>query len=117
MAVTADGAGTAAEETVMVPPVQGVPKIGPRPEKRFLNCRLAAPQNKRVKKPAGLKTGWRQDCLALARCSAAVSQTARHDICFCAGLEVADEDDLVPRPDPDNEVPGSTPQDCVGAVL
>jgi hypothetical protein len=52
----------------------------------------------------------------LARQSAVASWTARHGVCFHAGLEAADEDDLVPRPDPDVEGAGSMPQDSVGAV-
>jgi hypothetical protein len=34
-----------------------------------------------------------------------------------AGLETADGDDLVPRPDPDGEGAGSTPQNGVGAAV
>jgi hypothetical protein len=42
-AVTADGAGTAAVE---MDGVAGVQKTGPRPEKLFLDCPLAAPEEK-----------------------------------------------------------------------
>ncbi len=45
-----------------------------------------------------------------------VSRTARCGIPFRAGLEVADTDNLVPRPDPDGEGTGSMPQDGVGVV-
>ncbi len=65
MAVNADSAGTAAVETGMARPVQGVQKTGLRPEKWFLDRRLAAP-NKKEKKPGGLKTRpawWWQDRL------------------------------------------------------
>ncbi len=50
MAVTADGADTAAVETGMVLPVQGMQKTGPQPKKRFLDCCLAVPEEKKVKK-------------------------------------------------------------------
>jgi hypothetical protein len=40
----------------MVLPVQGVQKTGPRPEKWFLDRRLAVPEKKKVKKLAALKT-------------------------------------------------------------
>ncbi len=43
MAVTADGAGTAAVETGMALPVQGMQKTGPQQEKWFLDRHLAAP--------------------------------------------------------------------------
>ncbi len=48
----------------------------------------------------------------LARQSAVASWTARYGVRFHAGLEAADEDDLVP----DVEGAGSMPQDGVGAV-
>ncbi len=66
VAMTADGAGTAAVETGMTPPVQSMQKTSPRPEKQFLDCQLAAPEKKKEEKPAGLKTRpawWPQDCL------------------------------------------------------
>ncbi len=44
-----------------------------------------------------------------------MSRAARCGVRFRAGLE-ADGDDLVPRPDPDGEGGGSTPQDGVGTV-
>ncbi len=50
MAVTADGADTAAVETGMVPLVQGVQKTGLQPKKRFLDRCLAVPEEKKVKK-------------------------------------------------------------------
>ncbi len=45
------------------------------------------------------------------------SQTARCGIRFRAGLEAADGDDLVPRPDPDGEGAGPPPQAGIGAVI
>jgi hypothetical protein len=38
-------------------------------------------------------------------------------VAFHAGLEAADGDDLIPRPDPDGEREGSTLQDGVWAVV
>jgi hypothetical protein len=38
-------------------------------------------------------------------------------VCFRAGLEVADGDNLVLGPDPDGEGEGSTPQDSIGALF
>jgi hypothetical protein len=40
VAMTADGAGTAAVETTMAPPVQSVQKTGPRLEKWFLDQKM-----------------------------------------------------------------------------
>ncbi len=78
---------------------------------------MAAPErkNQRVSKRdllGGGRTAW-----VLARRSAVASQTARCGVCFRQGLEVADGDDLVLRPDPDGEGAGSLLQDGVGAVV
>jgi hypothetical protein len=55
------------------------------------------------------------DCLGACQWSAATLRTARCGVRFDAGLEAADRDDLVPRPDPDGEGTGSMPQDtCRG---
>jgi hypothetical protein len=56
----------------MAPPVQGIQKTDLQPEKQFLDHCLAAPEEGKVKKSAGLKTRpawWWQDhlgtCLAV----------------------------------------------------
>jgi hypothetical protein len=98
VAMTADGVGTAAVETGMAPPVQGMQQTSQRPEKQFLDCQLAAPEKKKEKKPAGLKQdplGGGKTAWALARWSAVASRTARHGVPFRARLEAADGDDLV----------------------
>ncbi len=61
MAVTTGNAG-AAVETVLAPPSQGVQKTRQRLEKRFLDRRLAVPDEEKVKIPVGLTTrpAWRQ---------------------------------------------------------
>jgi hypothetical protein len=46
--VIADGAGTTDVETGMAPPVQGMHKTSLQPEKWFLDCRLVAPEKKKV---------------------------------------------------------------------
>jgi hypothetical protein len=46
--VIADSAGTTAVETGMAPPVQGMHKTSPQPEKWFLDHHLAAPKKKKV---------------------------------------------------------------------
>jgi hypothetical protein len=118
--VIADGVGTAAVGTGMVPPVQIVKKTGPRLEKRFLDRRLAAPEKEKVKKPVGLKmrpAWWQPDPLGACPAVSRSIATARCGVRFCAGLEVADGDNLVPRPNPDGEGVGSMPQEGVGAVV
>jgi hypothetical protein len=103
----------------MAPPVQGVQKTGLRPEKQFLDCRLAAPEKKKEKKPAGLKTRptwWRQDRLGACPVVCCGARTARRGVRFRARLEAADGDDLVLRPDPNGKGVGSTLQDGIRAV-
>jgi hypothetical protein len=77
VAVTTDGGGTAAVETGMALPVQGVQKTDPRLEKGFLDRRLAAPEKKKVKKPAGLK----RDLLDGGRTAWALAQQYRLGTC------------------------------------
>jgi hypothetical protein len=65
-AVPVDGTGTAFVEAVKAPLVPGVQKPPRRVGKRFRDCRVAAPEKRKVKKPVGLKMrpAWlRQDCL------------------------------------------------------
>jgi hypothetical protein len=84
----------------MVLPVPGMQKPSRRVGKRFRDRLVAAPERK-VKKPAGLKTRttWlRQDRLG-ARWSAAAMQAARRGVHGRASLQAADDDDLVPGPD------------------
>ncbi len=79
----------------MAPPVKGVQKTSPRPENQFLDRHLAALEKGKVNKPAGLKmrpAWWRRDHLG----ACPVLWIARPGIRFCAGLEAADRDDLVP---------------------
>jgi hypothetical protein len=82
--------------------------------------RLVAAPEKKVKKPAGLQTRpawWRWDCLGACPavgCGVTDCQVWRMLPCR---PEVADGDDLVPRPNPDDEGAGSPPQDGVGDVV
>ncbi len=57
--------------------------------------------------------GW-FGCCAGAWRSAAASLTARCEVSVHASLQVVDGDDLVPRPDTDDEGAGSSVQDSVG---
>jgi hypothetical protein len=92
--------GTTSVETVKAPPVPGMQKPPCRVGKRFWDRLVAAPE-KRVKKPAGLKT----------------RRTTRLGVRSRAGLEAADGDDLVQGPDSDGKGAGSTAQNSVGAVV
>jgi hypothetical protein len=104
----------------MALPVHSMQKTSPRPEKRLLDRRLAAPEEEKRRNQGVCKqdplggggTAW-----ALARRSAVASRTARRGVCFSAGLKAADGDNIIPRPDPDGEGAGSQPHDRVGAVI
>jgi hypothetical protein len=82
--------------------------------------RLVAAPEKKVKKPAGLQTRpawWRQDCLgACPAVGRGVTDCQVWRMLPCRP-EVADRDDLVSRPNPDDEGAGSPPQDGVGDVV
>jgi hypothetical protein len=112
VAVPVDRTGTASVEPVMAPPVQGVQKP-PRQEGKRFQDRLEAAPKREVKRPAGLKTRpW-----ARTQWSAMATRAARLGIRSHAGLEAADDDDLVPGPNSDDEGAGSAAQNNVGAVI
>ncbi len=48
---------------------------------------------------------------------AMASRTAWFGVCVCAGLELADGDDLVPCPDSDGEGAGGAAQDGIWTVI
>jgi hypothetical protein len=117
--VSVDGMGTASVEAVKALPVPGKQKPPCRVGKRLQDRFVAAPEKKKVKKPAGLKTrpAWlRQDCLGanLVVCRrVACCQAWR---CCRAGLKAADGNHLVPRPDSDDGV-GAAAQNRIEAIV
>ncbi len=81
---------------------------------------MAAPEEEKTEKPAGLQTnqlGGGGTAWALARRFATALRAARCGVHFRAGLEAADGDNLIPRPNPDGEGAGSPPHSGVGAVV
>jgi hypothetical protein len=88
--------------------------------RKWFRDRLVAAPEKKVKRPAGLKTrpAWlRQDRLCV---NPGVCTALRADwLGFRSrqGLEVADGDDLVPGPDSDGEREGSAAQNGIGAIV
>jgi hypothetical protein len=117
--VPIDGTGTTSVEAVKALPVPGMQKPPSWVGKQFRDHCVAAPQKRKVKIPAGLKTrpAWlRQDRLARAWRSAAATRAARHGVRCRADLKVADGDHLVLLPDSDGEGAGAAAQNRVGAV-
>jgi hypothetical protein len=117
--VTVDETGTASVKAVKALPVPGVQKPPRQVGKRFRDCRVAAPEKKKVKRPAGLRKrpAWlRQDhlgaspavCRGDAGCQAWCPQPCK--------LKAADSDHLVPRPDSDDGA-GAAAQNRIGAVV
>ncbi len=107
MVVTAGMGGTAAVEAVKAPPVPGMQKPPHRVGKRFRDHLEAA--LKEVKIPAGLKTrpSWRQqDRLGACPAVGRGARTARLGVPGCPGLEAADSDDIILRPDSAGEGAG-----------
>jgi hypothetical protein len=118
--VPIDETGTASVEAVKAPPVPGVQKPPHRIGKRFQDRCVAAPEKRKVKKPAGLKTRppWlRQErlgvnpavCRGDADCQAWCSRPCKP--------KAADSDHLVTRPDSDGEGAGAAAQDRKGVVV
>ncbi len=109
--MSVDETGTASVEAVKAPPVWACKKKPTRQVgKRFWDHHVAAPEKKKVKRSAGLRTrpAWfRQDRLGE---SPAVCRGR-------ASLKAADGSHLVPQPDSNDEGAGAAAQDRVGAVV
>ncbi len=120
MAVPIDGTGTASVAPVMAPLVPGMQKPSHRVGKRFRDRLVAAPEKKKVKRPAGLRT--RPAWLQQGRLGA--SPAVCHGDASCQAWrpwpckpKAADGNHLVSRPDSDGEGPRPRAQNRVGAVV